>query len=377
MSRRNRSGPKLELKLNLSPPPSQGEQMSMVRSPMRSNTASPNSCVSSEPSQEEMETPISMVLVGCPRCLMYVMLSQDEPKCPKCKSTRDKCFVASEVTQRRSVIINGLCSFFNRSHLLHSSFSSKVFASISLLPLFPSYHILSSPLFPQLLLSQELRSQGPGRKLSQCRYFFFALVKLSDDDLPLVGNKAPDFEAEAVFDQEFIKVKLSEYIGKKYVILFFYPLDFTFVCPTEITAFSDRYAEFEKLNTEVLGVSVDSVFSHLAWVQTDRQSGGLGDLNYPLVSDVTKSISKSFGVLIHDQGIALRGLFIIDKEGVIQHSTINNLGIGRSVDETMRTLQALQYIQENPDEVCPAGWQPGEKSMKPDPKLSKEYFSAI
>ncbi|CAH8359862.1 unnamed protein product [Eruca vesicaria subsp. sativa] len=205
----------------------------------------------------------------------------------------------------------------------------------------------------------------------------FAVKAQADDDLPLVGNKAPDFEAEAVFDQEFIKVKLSEYIGKKYVILFFYPLDFTFVCPTEITAFSDRYAEFEKLNTEVLGVSVDSVFSHLAWVQTDRQSGGLGDLNYPLVSDVTKSISKSFGVLIHDQGIALRGLFIIDKEGVIQHSTINNLGIGRSVDETMRTLQALQYIQENPDEVCPAGWQPGEKSMKPDPKLSKEYFSAI
>ncbi|XP_024012510.1 2-Cys peroxiredoxin BAS1-like, chloroplastic isoform X1 [Eutrema salsugineum] len=250
-------------------------------------------------------------------------------------------------------------------------------------------------------------------------------VKAHIDDLPLVGNKAPDFEAEAVFDQEFIKVlglhitcldhfccfylvsvirgqcsrgilwllksliwllsmsvswfqvKLSEYIGKKYVILFFYPLDFTFVCPTEITAFSDRYEEFEKLNTEVLGVSVDSVFSHLAWVQTDRKSGGLGDLNYPLVSDITKSISKSFGVLIPDQGIALRGLFIIDKEGVIQHSTINNLGIGRSVDETMRTLQALQYVQENPDEVCPAGWKPGEKSMKPDPKLSKEYFSAI
>ncbi|CAG7877857.1 unnamed protein product [Brassica rapa] len=226
-------------------------------------------------------------------------------------------------------------------------------------------------------ISSPLRSRFALRSsLSSCSRRSFA-VKAQADDLPLVGNKAPDFEAEAVFDQEFIKVKLSEYIGKKYVILFFYPLDFTFVCPTEITAFSDRYAEFEKLNTEVLGVSVDSVFSHLAWVQTDRQSGGLGDLNYPLVSDVTKSISKSFGVLIHDQGIALRGLFIIDKEGVIQHSTINNLGIGRSVDETMRTLQALQYIQENPDEVCPAGWQPGEKSMKPDPKLSKEYFSAI
>ncbi|KAF3790552.1 Thioredoxin peroxidase [Nymphaea thermarum] len=145
----------------------------------------------------------------------------------------------------------------------------------------------------------------------------------------------------------------------------------------EITAFSDQYSEFEKLNTEVLGVSVDSVFSHLAWIQTDRKSGGLGDLKYPLISDITKSISKSYGVLIPEQGIALRGLFIIDKEGVIQHSTINNLAIGRSVDETLRTLQALQYVQENPDEVCPAGWKPGERSMKPDPKLSKEYFAAI
>lgn len=222
-------------------------------------------------------------------------------------------------------------------------------------------------------LSRVPRSISSRSSVSKRRGF----VVRASSELPLVGNKAPDFEAEAVFDQEFIKVKLSEYIGKKYVILFFYPLDFTFVCPTEITAFSDRYEEFQKLNTEVLGVSVDSVFSHLAWVQTDRKSGGLGDLKYPLVSDVTKSISKSFGVLIPDQGIALRGLFVIDKEGVIQHSTINNLAIGRSVDETMRTLQALQYVQENPDEVCPAGWKPGDKSMKPDPKLSKEYFSAI
>ncbi|PWA82022.1 thioredoxin-like fold protein [Artemisia annua] len=221
--------------------------------------------------------------------------------------------------------------------------------------------------------SKSLRSAVNFRPSASRKNSF--LVKASG--LPLVGNKAPDFEAEAVFDQEFINVKLSDYIGKKYVILFFYPLDFTFVCPTEITAFSDRYAEFEKINTEVLGVSVDSVFSHLAWVQTDRKSGGLGDLNYPLVSDVTKTISKAFNVLIEDQGIALRGLFIIDKEGVIQHSTINNLAIGRSVDETLRTLQALQFVQDNPDEVCPAGWKPGEKSMKPDPKLSKEYFAAV
>lgn len=234
------------------------------------------------------------------------------------------------------------------------------------------YVSLNSSFSGRSLVSRVPRSFSSSSVSSKRRGF---VVRASE--LPLVGNKAPDFEAEAVFDQEFIKVKLSDYIGKKYVILFFYPLDFTFVCPTEITAFSDRYEEFQKLNTEVLGVSVDSVFSHLAWVQTDRKSGGLGDLKYPLVSDVTKSISKSYDVLIPDQGIALRGLFIIDKEGVIQHSTINNLAIGRSVDETLRTLQALQYVQENPDEVCPAGWKPGDKSMKPDPKLSKEYFAAI
>ncbi|KAJ0480662.1 putative thioredoxin-dependent peroxiredoxin [Helianthus annuus] len=237
----------------------------------------------------------------------------------------------------------------------------------------PKSHTLSFSASSSLTFqSKSLRSSLSLRPSTARRNTF--VVKAA---LPLVGNQAPDFEAEAVFDQEFINVKLSDYIGKKYVILFFYPLDFTFVCPTEITAFSDRYAEFEKINTEILGVSVDSVFSHLAWVQTDRKSGGLGDLNYPLISDVTKSISKAFNVLIEDQGIALRGLFIIDKEGVIQHSTINNLAIGRSVDETLRTLQALQFVQENPDEVCPAGWKPGEKSMKPDPKGSKEYFAAI
>lgn len=191
----------------------------------------------------------------------------------------------------------------------------------------------------------------------------------------MVGNKAPDFKAQAVFDQEFLEVSLSKYKGK-YVVLFFYPLDFTFVCPTEITAFSDRYKEFKDINTEVLGVSVDSQFTHLAWIQTDRKEGGLGDLNYPLVADLKKEISKAYGVLSED-GIALRGLFIIDKAGVIQHSTINNLAFGRSVDETKRTLQAIQFVQEHPDEVCPAGWKPGDKTMKPTPKGSKDYFSKI
>lgn len=190
-----------------------------------------------------------------------------------------------------------------------------------------------------------------------------------------VGQLAPDFEATAVVDMEFKTIKLSDYRGK-YVILFFYPLDFTFVCPTEITSFSDRYEEFAKLNTEILGVSVDSQFSHLAWIQTDRKDGGLGELKYPLVADLKKTISSAYNVLT-PEGVALRGLFIIDKEGVIQHATINNLAFGRSVDETLRTLQAIQYVQSHPDEVCPANWQPGEKTMTPDPVKAKEYFAAV
>lgn len=191
-----------------------------------------------------------------------------------------------------------------------------------------------------------------------------------------VGQAAPDFTATAVYDQEFQTIKLSDYRGK-YVVLFFYPLDFTFVCPTEITAFSDRNADFEQLNTQVLGVSVDSEFSHLAWTQTDRRSGGVGDLNYPLVSDIKKEISRAFNVLDPESGVALRGLFIIDREGIVQHATINNLSFGRNVEETLRTLQAIQYVQSNPDEVCPAGWQPGDMTMSPDPVKSKVYFASV
>jgi peroxiredoxin (alkyl hydroperoxide reductase subunit C) len=191
-----------------------------------------------------------------------------------------------------------------------------------------------------------------------------------------VGQDAPDFTATAVVDQEFKTVKLSDYVGK-YVVLFFYPLDFTFVCPTEIIAFSDQYEEFSKLKTEVLGVSVDSEFSHLAWIQTDRKSGGIGDINYPLVSDIKKEISTAYNVLEPDAGVALRGLFIIDKEGVIQHATVNNLSFGRNVEETLRTLKAIQYVQTHPDEVCPAGWEPGDKTMNPDPVKSKVYFEAV
>ena len=192
----------------------------------------------------------------------------------------------------------------------------------------------------------------------------------------IVGLAAPDFTATGVVDQEFKEISLSQYRGK-YVVLFFYPLDFTFVCPTEITAFSDRYADFSSRNTEVLGVSVDSQFSHLAWVQTDRKNGGLGDIAYPLVADLNKTIARDYQVLDEDAGIALRGLFIIDPEGVVMHSTINNLPVGRSVDETLRVLQAFQYVQSHPDEVCPANWTPGEKTMNPDPVKSKDFFAAV
>ena len=196
-----------------------------------------------------------------------------------------------------------------------------------------------------------------------------------DNQCIRVGQYAPDFSAVAVYDQEFKEIKLSDYIGK-YVILLFYPLDFTFVCPTEITAFSDAYNKIQSLNAEILGISVDSEYSHLAWLQTDRDSGGLGDLRYPLVSDLTKKIRKSYNVLT-EQGTALRGLFIIDKQGIIQHALVNNLDFGRDVNGTLRTLQAIQYVQMNPDEVCPANWQPGKPTIISNPKKSKEYFSSI
>jgi peroxiredoxin (alkyl hydroperoxide reductase subunit C) len=159
-----------------------------------------------------------------------------------------------------------------------------------------------------------------------------------------VGQPAPDFTASAVVNQEFATVRLSSYRGQ-YVVLFFYPLDFTFICPGEVMAFHDRYGDFQELLTEVLGVSVDSQYSHLAWIQTDRQSGGVGDLSYPLVSDITKEISAAYNVLDPEAGVALRGLFIIDPAGIVQHATINNFDFARSVEETLRMLKLIQQVQ--------------------------------
>jgi alkyl hydroperoxide reductase subunit AhpC len=190
----------------------------------------------------------------------------------------------------------------------------------------------------------------------------------------LVTKPAPDFKAQAVLpDGSFKEVSLSDYKGK-YVLLFFYPLDFTFVCPTEIIAFSDRAKEFEALGVQVLGVSIDSHFSHLAWRNTPRDQGGLGEIQYPLLADLKKQIAKDYDVLLGDE-VALRGLFLIDKEGVVRHQVINDLPLGRSVDEALRMVQALQYFEKN-GEVCPANWKEGSRTIKPNVDGSKEFFAA-
>ncbi len=190
----------------------------------------------------------------------------------------------------------------------------------------------------------------------------------------LVAQEAPDFKAQAVLpDGSFQEISLSQYRGK-YVILFFYPLDFTFVCPTEIIAFSDAASQFEALGVQLLGCSIDSHYTHLAWRERPRTAGGLGDIQYPLVADLDKKIAEAYDVLL-PAGIALRGLFLIDKEGVVQHQVVNNLPLGRSVEEALRMVKALQYFEQH-GEVCPANWQEGKPGMKADPKASQEYFSA-
>ena len=190
----------------------------------------------------------------------------------------------------------------------------------------------------------------------------------------LVTKPAPDFTATAVMPDNSFKedFTLSSFKGK-YVCLFFYPLDFTFVCPSEILAFDKKLQEFKDKNCEVIGVSVDSHFTHLAWKRTPVQEGGIGDIQYPLVADLSKKISLSYGVLLEDMGVALRGLFIIDKEGIIRHQLVNDLPLGRSVDEALRVLEALQFHEKH-GEVCPANWRPGEEAMKPTPEGVAEYL---
>ena len=190
--------------------------------------------------------------------------------------------------------------------------------------------------------------------------------------MTLVQKPAPYFKAQAVVDRNFKEISLGDFKGK-WVVLFFYPLDFTFVCPTEITAFSDRIQDFQKLGCEVLGCSVDSQFSHLAWINTSREKGGLGDLKYPLLADLDKKIAADYGVLL-PSGIALRGLFLINPKGQIAYEVVHDLAVGRSVDETLRVLKAFQQVEKT-GEVCPANWKEGSATMIPNPKDSQKYFS--
>jgi len=187
-----------------------------------------------------------------------------------------------------------------------------------------------------------------------------------------IGNAAPDFSAMAVVDKQFKQVSLSDYRGQ-YVVLFFWPLDFTFVCPTEIVAFSESVPAFKERGAAVLGVSVDSQFTHLAWQNTPRAEGGLGDIAFPMISDLTHNISKSYGVLCEEKGVAFRGLFLMDKEGNVRHMLINDLPLGRNVDEALRMVDALKFFEEN-GEVCPANWRPGEDTIKAGVDSSKKFF---
>jgi len=188
------------------------------------------------------------------------------------------------------------------------------------------------------------------------------------------GQQAPDFRGQAVINGEFKEIKLCDYKGK-YLVLFFYPADFTFVCPTEIIAFSDRAEEFRQLGAEVVACSTDSLFSHLKWTEMDRKSGGLGKMNIPLLADRTQDISRRYGVLKEDEGNAFRGLFLIDPKGNLRQITINDMPLGRSVDETLRLVQACQFTDKH-GEVCPVNWKPGQATIKPTPQDSKTYFAA-
>ncbi|MFO0675574.1 MAG: peroxiredoxin [Polyangiaceae bacterium] len=191
--------------------------------------------------------------------------------------------------------------------------------------------------------------------------------------MSLVQKPAPLFDAEAVYaDGETKPISLASFKGKKYVALFFYPADFTFVCPTELLAFSNHIAEFEKRDVQVIGCSVDNNHSHRAWRNTKIEDGGIGAVKYPLIGDITKSIASSYGVLL-DSGLALRGTFLIDKQGIVRQETVNDLPLGRSIEETLRLVDALQYTEKH-GEVCPAGWQQGKSAMKADPKGVASYL---
>ena len=191
-----------------------------------------------------------------------------------------------------------------------------------------------------------------------------------------IGKVAPNFITIGVYKNRLGKIRLSDYYGKKYVVLIFYPANFTSVSATELTNFSDRISEFRKLSTQILAISVDSPFSHMQCLLSNRNQGGLGQLTYPLISDLNHVITNKYCLLTSD-GLALPGVFIIDKEGIIQYYTVNNLLCGRSVNELLRILQSVQYIKENPGQVCPVDWKFGDQILHSHPLKSKIYFKTL
>jgi peroxiredoxin (alkyl hydroperoxide reductase subunit C) len=196
------------------------------------------------------------------------------------------------------------------------------------------------------------------------------------EDSIQIGIMAPNFVTVGVYKNRLGKIRLSDYHGKKHLILIFYPANFTSVSPTELIRLSDRISEFRKLSTQILAISVDSPFSHLHYLLSKRSQGGLGQLNYPLISDLNQTITTRYKLLTSD-GFALPGLFIIDKEGIIQYYTVNNLLCGRSVNELLRILQSIQYIKENPGQACPVDWTYGDKTLYSHPLKSKVYFKRL
>lgn len=193
--------------------------------------------------------------------------------------------------------------------------------------------------------------------------------------LPKLQKPAPFFQGTAVISEAFKEISLNDYKGD-YLVLVFYPLDFTFVCPTELIAFSERVSDFQAIKTSIVAISCDSQFSHLAWIKLARKEGGLGEMNIPLLSDKSCKIARDYGVLDEETGIAFRGLFIIDGAGILRQMTINDLPVGRSIDETLRLVQAFKYTDEF-GEVCPVDWKPGSKTIKPDVDASKKYFGDV
>ena len=195
-------------------------------------------------------------------------------------------------------------------------------------------------------------------------------------DLIQIGKRAPNFITVGVFNNRLGKIRLSDYHGKKYVVLIFYPANFTSISLTELISLNDRISEFRKLSTQILAISADSPFSHLHYLFLKRTQGGLGKLNYPLISDSNKVIINKYKLLTND-GFSFPGLFIIDKEGIIQYYTVNNLLCGRSIDELLRILQSIQYVKENPGYACPVDWKYGDKVFYSHALKSKGYFKTL